>query len=822
MFTNIVNVASHTGAVVSVSGNVTGGNLLTGGLISATSTITSSANITGGNLLTGGLASVTGNVIAGNVNTSTVRPTSGALTLSTASGAINLNPTGNVVLSANTYINNLASPAQAADAATKEYVDNFAAQGITYHQPVSAATTTTLATTTGGTITYAQPNGAANGVGATLTTTTTFNLIDTVNVQTVGTRILVKNEGNAVFNGIYTWSNATVIVRSTDADEYGSNSSEQLSLNDYFFVSNGNVNIGSAYVVNAPTGTITFGTSNITFAQFSSSQVYTANTSAGLSLTGTVFSAKIDNTTTAFDGSGNIIVKASAALTTPNIGAATGTSLSVTGNVTSGNVNTGGLITATGNVTGGNLLTGGLISATGTVTGTSHLGAVVSVTANVTGGNILTGGLISATANVTANNGMFTNIVNVASHTGTIVSVSGNVTGGNLLTLGLISAAGNITVGGDISLIGNIVDTGTLWVNTTANGNINLNPNGTGQTNIPAGILSVTANITGGNLLTGGLVSATANVIANNGMFTNIVNVASHTGAVVSVSGNVTGGNLLTGGLISATSTITSAANITGGNLLTGGLISAASTITGTSHLGSVVSVTANITGGNLLTGGLITATGNVTGGNILTGGLVSATANVTGGNLLTAGIISATGTITTAGNLSLTGNIVDAGELWINTTANGNINLNANGTGQTNIPTGILSVTGNIQGGNLRTVGQISATGNITGNYYIGNGAFLTGLSAGSASNIANGATTITIPVASGNIAMSVAGQSNTVVINLGSFTMYGTFAGPKTLQANVSVADAVNALLLGPVTIDAGYHIDIPNSSTLYVYAP
>jgi hypothetical protein len=204
------------------------------------------------------------------------------------------------------------------------------------------------------------------------------------------------------------------------------------------------------------------------------------------------------------------------------------------------------------------------------------------------------------------------------------------------------------------------------------------------------------------------------------------------------------------------------------------------------------------------------------------TGAVVSVSGNVTGGNLLTAGIISATGTITTAGNISLTGNIVDIGELWINTTANGNINLNVNGTGQTNIPTGILSVTGNIQGGNLRTVGQISATGNITGNYYIGNGAFLTGLSAGSASNIANGATTITIPVASGNIAMSVAGQSNTVVINLGSFTMYGTFAGPKTLTANVSVADAVNALLLGPVTIDAGYHIDIPDSSTLYVYAP
>jgi hypothetical protein len=95
---------------------------------------------------------------------------------------------------------------------------------------------------------------------------------------------------------------------------------------------------------------------------------------------------------------------------------------------------------------------------------------------------------------------------------------------------------------------------------------------------------------------------------------------------------------------------------------------------------------------------------------------------------LLTAGLISATGSITSAGNLSLTGNIVDIGELWINTSANGNINLNVNGTGQTNIPTGILSVTGNIQGGNLRTVGLISATGTVTGSSLLGTVVSVTG----------------------------------------------------------------------------------------------
>ena len=78
-----------------------------------------------------------------------------------------------------------------------------------------------------------QPNGVANGVGATLATTGTFDLIDTANVQTIGTRILVKNEANAVYNGVYTWANATNIVRSLDTDEYGPNSAEEISINDY-------------------------------------------------------------------------------------------------------------------------------------------------------------------------------------------------------------------------------------------------------------------------------------------------------------------------------------------------------------------------------------------------------------------------------------------------------------------------------------------------------------------------------------------------------------------------------------------------------------
>jgi len=430
-----------TGAVVSASGNITGGNLLTGGLISATGNITggnittagiisiggasqaasysASGNVTGGNLTTGAQVVATGNITGGNIISNTVVGT--ALTLR-STGALNLSTTGNIVLASNVQINNVGYPAQDADAATKLYVDNLASTALTYHQPVLVATTTTLATTTSGTITYSQPNGAANGVGAKLTTTGSFNLIDTANVQTVGTRILVKNEANTVFNGVYTWANATNIVRSSDADEYGPANFDQLSLNDYFYVSGGLTNEGSSYVVSAPTGTITFGTSGIEFSQFSSSQVYDAGT--GLTLTGTTFSVNASQTQITSVGTlGSLAV--TAGITAASLSAATigNSGATLTGtlqtaaqtNITS--VGTLSSLAVTGNITGGNVLGGANVNAT------THTGATVSVTGNVDAGNLRTGGLISATGAITG-----------AAITGSSLTVStGTITGGNIV-----------------------------------------------------------------------------------------------------------------------------------------------------------------------------------------------------------------------------------------------------------------------------------------------------------------------------------------------------------------------------------------------------
>jgi hypothetical protein len=392
---NVVSYANFHTFDANVAGNLTVigttniANISVGN-ISATGIITATGNITGGNLVTGGQVNATGNVNGAIVNTAQVASTGGITITSGGSSDISLSAGGNINAGSN-YINNVSSPQQDNDAASKIYVDNLVATGLNYHEAVQAATTANLAVTTGGTITYNQPNGAGNGIGATITTTGSFNLIDTSNVQTIGTRILVKDEGNAVLNGVYIWSNATVITRSTDADEYGVDSAQALSLGSYFFTEDGNVNKGASYVVAEPAGTITFGTSNIVYDLFSTSQVYSANTLAGLVLNGLVFAAKVDNDTTAFDGGGNIIVKAGANLTTPNIGAATGTSLSVSGNISGGNLNSNGVLTVTSTGTLGNLE----VSGTGNIAGKTIIGNALINDANIANAALAVGATTS-------------------------------------------------------------------------------------------------------------------------------------------------------------------------------------------------------------------------------------------------------------------------------------------------------------------------------------------------------------------------------------------------------------------------------------------
>lgn len=183
------------------------------------------------------------------------------------------------------------NPTTALQLTTKQYVDALVSSGITYHAPVKYEAPAPL------TATYNQPGGPGVGVGATLTNAGTLAAFAPDGPTAApGDRVLIYNQTNAFENGIYTvttvgdGSTPWVLTRATDADTYALKSTTSLGEGDAFFVTSGNTGAGETYVCNT-SGVITFGTTNITFVQVSSAQIYSAGT--GLTLAGTQFSLTV-------------------------------------------------------------------------------------------------------------------------------------------------------------------------------------------------------------------------------------------------------------------------------------------------------------------------------------------------------------------------------------------------------------------------------------------------------------------------------------------------------------------------------------------------
>lgn len=167
-----------------------------------------------------------------------------------------------------------------------------------------------------------------------------------------------------------------------------------------------------------------------------------------------------------------------------------------------------------------------------------------------------------------------------------------------------------------------------------------------------------------------------------------------------------------------------------------------------------------------------------------------------------------------------LAGNLV-AGELAINYSDGALYFLGASNVVTQIAGNSSMSFSGNVTAGNILTGGVVSATGNITGNYFFGNGSQLTGISAGSGNSISNGTSNVIIPTANGSIFLSDDGIPNAAVFSNGSFTMAGSFATPKTINANSIVSENVNAMLLGPLDFGEGITITVPTTSTLLIYS-
>jgi len=480
------NVNATTG--ISAAGNIVGGNITTAGIASATGNITSAGNVAGGNLLAGGLLSVAGSVTAG----------AGA----NITGAISAggNVTGGNVLTAG-----LVTAGGNVTGGNFRTAGLVSAAGAIYGNSLSIDTTINAGTD----ITASGALSAGTTISAAGTITSGLEITAAGNI----TGSFFLGNGRAL-----TGIDATSI-------QFGSSNVRVVAAN-----ANATVNIGgtSNVVVFSSTGQTTTGfisaTGNIIGGNLT--------TAAQVSATGNVTGGNI-NTGGLISATGNIIGGNIMGGANVNATTHTGTTASLSGNVTGGNIITGGAVSATGlisaggNVTGGNIITTGVINA-----GSSG----VSASGNVTGGNINTAGLVSSTGNITngianvlTGNAIVTSLVQGAtlSATGNItggnlnatgLSLSGNVVsglsmitaitttanvnGGNVLATGQISAAGNVNAT-HLNVTGGIYDTGALFINTAANGNISLVPNGTGIVTA-SGAISAVGNITGGNVISGG------------------------------------------------------------------------------------------------------------------------------------------------------------------------------------------------------------------------------------------------------------------------------------------------------------------------------
>jgi hypothetical protein len=537
-----------------------------------------------------------------------------------------------------------------------------------------------------------------------LAATTTFDSAN--NKVTIGTYGNVHGlhfigEGDTLAN--ISGANVTGTVQNANMSAYAGNITGNAQPNITSVGTLANLTVGNS------TANSVFGNGTITTsgeANLNSLTVVNdANINGDLNVTGNItgtftgtIAAKGSDTYVQFNDGGN--VNGVAGLTFNK----TGNALAVTGNITGGNLVTGGALSVTGdaNITGN--VGANWITATGPVfarsfetTGTANISDTLYV------GNIQGAGVANIEGNVNGGN-----LVTLGGVYGNLGTFTGNVSGANISTTGIVTATGNVT-GGNLVTGGGANVTGTANVgNLVSPGSANITGNIDGANINTAGVVAATGNVTGGNLVTSNTVSTKD--LAITGAVTGDLIPATNEGGNLGNSTNrwkdlwISGNSIQLGQqtISSNTTTVSVTSDLAANNITITNNVNTANVIASAKIVG------ANVTANNLTSTRVVFSNAD----HLLTDD--SALTFTTGTGELSATLLK--GTLTTAAqpNVTSVGTLTALEVSGASNIANIKVNGDANITGNLHVG-GVTIVDGNITGANLSTSGGISATGDLT-----------------------------------------------------------------------------------------------------------